>query len=54
MICCGTGCWLDDKGVIHIPEPHPWWEAVFMPSVLNSFMNKLVSMGLIGEPIATP
>ena len=48
-------CLMDDKKVIHIPEPKPGWMGeVLMVLHSNSFMNNLTAKGLTGEPIAVP
>ena len=48
-------CLLDDKGVIHIPEPQAGRVGVELMALNSkSSMNRLVISGLMGEPMATP
>ena len=47
---------LDDKGVISIPKSKPWWigGSADIPLDSNSSMNKLATIGLMGENMAVP
>ena len=48
-------CLLDDKGVIHIPEPKPGWTGDSADDLASiSSMNRLATRGLIGETMAAP
>ena len=50
----GVFCLVDNKGVIHTPEPNPGMLGeVLMTLALKSSINRMANPGLMGDPIAS-